>query len=426
MNFEFFFARRISFQTQRSASALVVRLAILSIALAVATMEIALSFVQGFETEIENKVAGFSGHILVTNYAQEIKSELLPITYKQEEVATILAIPEVSSVSPYIEHTALMVSSDYWDGVRLKGVDSSYHWQFLAKALIEGTLPNYQTAEASKEILISRKIARKLNLNLGDSPKLIVLQENDITQKRVTVVGIYETGLEEFDNTIVIADLRMLRDLWSWEDDQIAGYEVNTWFLDKNMDYYVDASSFPFFHKDSLSKIDYTSLDVSAVSPNFLATPVTYSFQEIFDWLMLQHQNVWVILILMMIVAVINMTTVLLIIIIERTRTVGILKSMGMEGGKIRRMFVFYALLLILVGVVLGNLLGLGLLASQDKWEWLKVNQEDYFITTVPVAWVWMRFFLVNLGVVVICTLAMYLPSILVQRITPVKAIRFS
>lgn len=384
-----------------------------------------MSFVQGFENEIQNKVAGFGAHIIVTNYSQEIRSELLPLTYKQEEVDRMLAIPEVASVAPFVDHTALMVSSEYWDGIQLKGVDSTYHWEFLEKALIEGRIPDYSDSTISGEVLISRKIAKKLDLNLGDKPKLIILLDNDVTQKRTEVVGIYETGLEEFDNTIAVADMRMLRDLWGWRDDEIGGYEVNTVKLDRSYRWYWDWSRWPFFHQDSLSSIDYTTEDVSAASPDFMAIPVTSSFADIFEWLYLQHQNVWFILILMMIVAVINMTTVLLIIIIERTRTVGILKSMGMQGNRIRRMFVWYAMLLIVIGVVIGNIVGLGLLYSQHAFQWLEVNQEDYFITTVPVAWEWGRFLMVNIGVVVICTLAMYIPSILVQRITPVKAIRF-
>ena len=426
MNFEFFFAKRITFHAQRSASALVVRLAVLSIALAVATMEISLSFVQGFETEIENKVAGFGSHILVTNYAQEIKSELLPLSQKPQDIAAMLAIDGVATVAPFIEHPALLVSRDYWDGVRIKGVDSSYHWNYLEKALVEGVIPDYRGAEPVQDMLISKKIAKKLDLKVGDQPKMIILQTNDIAQRRVKIAGIYETGLEEFDNTIVIADLRMLRDLWGWEANEVAGYEVNTVQLDKSRQWYLDLGRFPYLHRDSLMGIDHTALDVASVSPNFLATPVTYSFLEIFDWLHLQHQNVWFILILMMIVAIINMTTVILIIIIERTRTIGVLKSIGMEAGRIRKLFVWNALLLVFFGVILGNILGLGLLASQDHWQWLQVNQEDYFITNVPVAWVWTRFFLVNIGVMVVCTLAMYIPATLVQRISPVKAIRFA
>lgn len=402
-----------------------VRLAILSVALAVATMEIAMSFVQGFENEIQNKVAGFGAHILVTNYSQEIRSDLIPLEYKQEEVDRMLAIPEVESVAPFIDHTALMVSREYWDGIQLKGVDSTYHWDFLEQALIDGRIPDYTDSLPSKEIVISRKVARKLDMKLGDKPKLIILLGNDVTQKRAEVVGIYETGLEEFDNTIAISDLRLLRDLWGWETNEIAGYEVNTKTLDRKYDWYWDWSSWPFVHQDSLTSLDYTTLDVSAASPDFLATPVTISFVDIFDWLYLQHQNVWFILGLMMVVAIINMTTVILIIIIERTRTVGILKSMGMQGTKIRRMFVLYALLMILVGVLIGNALGLGLLWTQHEFEWLKVNQEDYFITNVPVSWVWNKFLVVNISVILLCTLSMYVPSILVQRISPVRAIRF-
>lgn len=384
-----------------------------------------MSFVQGFENEIQNKVAGFGAHILVTNYSQEIRSDLIPLEYKQEEVDRMLAIPEVESVAPFIDHTALMVSREYWDGIQLKGVDSTYHWSFLEQALIDGRIPDYTDSLPSKEILISKKVARKLDMEVGDKPKLIILLGNDVTQKRAEVVGIYETGLEEFDNTIAISDLRLLRELWGWAENEIAGYEVNTGKLDRSYAWYWDWSSWPFLHQDTLTSLDYTTLDVSAASPDFLATPVTVSFVDIFDWLYLQHQNVWFILGLMMVVAVINMTTVILIIIIERTRTVGILKSMGMQGSKIRRMFVLYALLMILVGVLIGNALGLGLLWTQHEFQWLKVNQEDYFITNVPVAWVWGRFLAVNIGVIIICTLSMYLPSILVQRISPVRAIRF-
>lgn len=393
--------------------------------LAVATMEIALSFVQGFETEIQNKVAGFGGHILVGNYLQEMNAELEPLQLKPEELAALRSLPDVASAAPVIEHTALMVSRDYWDGVRLKGVDADYHWEYLAGSLVEGQIPDYRGEETSKQVLISRKVARKLDLALGDAPKLIVLQENDITQRRVEIAGIYETGMEEFDNTIVIADLRMIRDFRDWDPDQIQGYEVNMQRLDKTRHWYWDWTRFPFLHQDSLTVIDYQAQEVSTMSPDFLATPITDLYYEIFEWLTMQHQNVWVILVLMIIVAIVNMTTVVLILIIERTRTIGVLKAMGMQGGRLRRMFVWYAMLLILIGVVLGNLLGLGLLASQDHWQWLQVSQEDYFITTVPVAWVWGRFLLVNLGVILISTLAMYIPAAIVQRVAPVRAIRF-
>ncbi len=402
-----------------------VRLAILSVALAVATMEIALSFVQGFESEIENKVAGFAAHIVVTNYGQEISSEILPLTYQAQDIARIEAIEEVASVAPFAIHTAMIRSRQYWEGVQLKGVDSSYHWDFLARAVVDGDIPNFTGSEMSNEVLISRKIARRLALEVGDKAELIAFVGNDIEREATRVAGIYETGLEEFDNTTVIADMRLVQMLRGWSKSQVAGYEVNTHRLETDPHSYWDWSSWPFFHRDSVSSLDNTTLDVSAVSPDFLATPVTYTFIDIFDWLKLQHQNVWVILILMMIVAIINMTSVILIIIIERTRTVGILKSMGMQGRHIRRMFVWYAMLLILVGVILGNILGLGLLYSQHSLEWLQVNQEDYFITTVPVAWVWGRFLFINLGVILICTLAMYLPGMVVQRITPVRAIRF-
>jgi len=426
-HFEFFFARRLSFQPQRKASGLVIRLSIISIALAVATIEIALSFVQGFETEIQKKVIGFGSHVQIGNYYREIDTELIPLPKNEASLQELVNLPYVTSVSPYVEKWAVFKSDSGWDGIWLKGVDSTYNWAFFASVLKEGRLPDYSVADetGSLEILISRKQARLLDLELGDRPLLLFLPE-PVRRRRVTVAGIYETGMEEFDNNLVVCDLRVLQKILRWQDHQVSGFEVSL-DLEQIADCeWEKLDAWPYYQRSCRDPLRWAAAQIDEYIPfNFGAVPINDLYPEIFDWLDLQHQNVWVILILMVVVALINMTSMVLILIIERTRTIGILKAMGMASRRIRRMFIWYAFFLIAIGVVAGNLLGFGLLASQDWLGWLRVNQEDYFIEVVPVAWVWGRFFLVNLGVVLTCTAFMIIPTVVINRVLPVQAIRF-
>lgn len=434
MNFSLFFARRITFQHQRSVSGLVVKLAIFSISLAVATIEISLSFVQGFETEIQNKVIGFGSHIQIGNYLPVLDTEVVPlpkddpmiaaletaVMVVQDSVAISLGSQKfvlftrddtirnfVQSVSPYVERIAYFKSDAGQAGISFKGVDSTYDWNFFASALKEGGIPDYR-GEPSRDILISRKQAQELDLKVDDKAHVFFFRESmdqRPLRRPVTVAGIYETGMEEFDNAIMICDMRVLQRVWRWSDEEVSGFEVNLTSLE-----YLDPAT------------DYVN---EHTPPDFGAEPITFLYPEIFEWLSLQHQNVRFILILMMIVAVINMSSVVLILIIERTRTVGILKALGMASFRIQRMFVWNAFFLILIGVLIGNVLGIGLLASQDFFGWFKLSQESYFIEVVPVAWVWSRFFLANLGVIFICTLFMFIPTVIITRISPVSAIRF-
>ncbi|MEZ4829462.1 MAG: ABC transporter permease [Bacteroidia bacterium] len=404
MNFEYFFARRITFQTQRAASGLVVRLSVLSIALAVATMEIALSVVQGFQTEIQNKVVGFGSHIQIGNYYHEEDTEISPLPKQEPAIDSVRALPDVVSVSPYVFRTGLFKSEAGWDGVLFKGVDKEYDWRFFRSVLKEGTLPDFSGPEESLQILVSKKQARNLDLRVGDKARLMFLPPPP-RRRQVEIVGIYETGMEEFDNNIMICDMRLLQKIWKWQEDQVSGFEVNL---------------------NSLENIEKATLQINEMTPfQFGAEPITYLYREIFDWLELQHQNVWFILILMVIVAIINMTSVMLILIIERTRMVGILKAMGLPAFRVRRMFIWNALFLVTIGVIIGNIMGLGLIAIQDTFGWFRLNQEDYFIERVPVAWVWLRFVGVNLSVIAICTIAMLIPTTVINRITPLQALRF-
>lgn len=416
----------MTFDSSHASTGLVIRLYILSIALATATMEIALSVVKGFETEIQQKVVGFSADVVLTHYVEDKHKiiEAMPISYSQSLVDSILSISNVASVSPYIHHFAIIRSPESWNGVVMKGVDSTYNWGFIEEVLVDGEIPDYSGNTISKEIVISRKQADDFGLEVGDRAKLIFLSESR-SIRTIKVAGIYETGMEEFDDQFMICHIQRVRDIHKWAPNQVSGLEIDLKKFDKYEPYKLNLSGLPLLEREPSNLIMTTDSITETSRIDQKARSITDIMPEIFDWLDLQHQNVWVILGLMVVVAVINMTGVILISIIERTKTIGILKALGLSSGRVRRLFVFNAFFLIALGVIFGNLLGLGLLWSQDTFSWLKIPQADYFISTVPVAWVWGRFLAVNLAVVLVSTLFMFIPTLVIDKITPLKAIRF-
>lgn len=414
--FEMRFVARTSLRAQKSISSLVVRLGILSIMLGVTVMEVTVSIVHGFQGAIHSKVIGFGGHIRVGNLLEELESKVSPLPRYNDFVPQISNMEEVQSISPYVMKPAILKASDPQEGVLLKGLDDTYDWQFFEGALQEGKLPDLAKGKRfSKDLFISQKIANVIDVDVGDKVvAYFFLFDNDavdggrVKVRSFEVCGIYKTDLGEFDQQYAMCDLRALQGIWGWSEDQVAGFEIRLGDL------------------DGIEAIAPIAQDMQSLLPyEYEATPITSEYPELFEWVELQHQNVWFILGLMVIVAVINMISVLLIMILERTRTIGLLKALGMANGRIWDLFVTNGSFLVLIGLALGNILGLGLIASQDLWGWLTVDQESYFVEVVPVEWVWDWFLYVNLGVLAICSIAMYLPALLVLRISAVRALRF-
>ncbi len=407
LGFEYFFARRIVFHgEQRAVSVLVIWLAIISIALAVATMEIAVSVKTGFEREIQKRVVGFGAHLQIGNYLSLMDTEIKPLPKGLPAFRDLDSLEFISSVSPYVLDIGLY-KSDVMEDIWLKGVDGSYDWTFMQESLVEGRIPQVDSTSPTLEILISLRQAQKFDLTVADKLRLYFVKEiEDVPRIRpMKVVGIYETGMQEFDNKWAFCDLRILQKLWGLQSNEVMGFEVNL----EDLTYLEEA----------------TEIVNENIPVEYAATPINERFAEIFGWLGMINQNVQLIYILMYIVAIINMTTVILILIIERTRTIGILQALGLTRVRIRRVFVFQAFFLILIGVILGNVLGLGLMYSQDVWGWLKLGQENYYLKEVPIEWLWDQFIVINIGVILLCTFAMYLPSWMISRITPLEAIRF-
>lgn len=404
--FEFDFARRITFRNQRSISRLVVILGILSIALGVAVMEVAISIVFGFQTTIENKVIGFGSHVQIGNLLEDLDSEKTPLPLENEFLPLVRGMGEVASVTPFTTQPALL-KKEAQEGVLMHGVDKTYDWRFFAEGLKEGRLPDYSGERYSKEVLISTSLARLIDAKIGDKVFAFFFQQGEtkVRTRDLKVVGIYETGLEEFDRVQVFCDLRVVQRILRWEPNEVQGFEVRI----HNPDLMEAAAA----RIDEMLPYQYEARSASRIYP------------EIFEWVELQHQNVWFILGIMILIAVINMCAVILIVILERTRTIGLLKTMGLSNLRVESIFVANAFFLILLGIALGNLLGMGLIASQDLFGWLSVDQANYFVKTVPVQWAWDWFLWVNIGVVLVCTLFMYLPALVIARVSPIKALRF-
>lgn len=403
--FEAWFARRIAFRAQRSISGLVVRLGLVSIALGVAVMEISLSIVFGFQAEIHQKVVGFGGHLTVGNLFQEYENERDPLPRYGEFVEEIAQMPSVVNIQPYATKPALIRSKTDQEGVFLKGVDGTFNWQFFDRYLKQGQLPDLTKGQKeSNEILISERLAQLLDVQVGEKI-LAYFYEEKMRVRQLTVTGTYETGMEEFDLLRVICDLRMVQRIWGWEEDEVEGFEVNLHQLD---DLY-----------EAQREVNYL------LPTDYECRTVTQMYPEIFEWVELQHQNVWFILALMIIISIINMTSVILILILERTRTIGLLKALGLTNAGLRKVFVLNAMWLILIGIAMGNILGLTILWTQDAWGWLQVDQANYFVNIVPVKWTWDWFLVVNLGVFAVCTLFMYIPTHFATKVSPVKSLRF-
>ena len=403
-NFELAFARRIVFRNQRSVSRLVVLLAVISISLGVAVMEVSISIAVGFKSTIKEKVAGFGSHIQVGNLLGDLDSEISPLPAENEFIDQIKAMPEVVSIAPFIMLPAMIKSESTLEGIVIKGVDTTYDWTFFAAGMQAGIIPDYSGKEQSQDILLSQSLADLLDVEVGSKARIYFLGEKPKIRP-VTIAGVFSTGIAEFDAVSVICDYRVLQQVLRWDEDEVAGFEVKLTSID---------------HLDTKSE-EIRDL----LPPQYDAYPISSIYPEIFDWLDLQDQNVLAILVLMLIIAIINMTSVVLILIIERTQTIGLLKSLGLSNLRVKKIFIYNALFLISAGVIIGNLLAFGIIASQYWLEWAKLDSENYFVAVVPVAWAWGWFALVNLGVILLCTVFMFLPAWTITRISPAQALRF-
>ncbi len=405
MNVEYFISSRISLKAERTFSKLIVRIAIAGVMLSLAVMILSIAIIKGFKTEIQDKVRGFVGDIQIYRFDLNGSFEKSPFIPNDTTINSLRRNPQIASFYPFATKPAIIVANGEVEGINFKGIDGTYNWAYIKKHLVSGRVIDFRdTTKASQQVLISEYTANRLMLKTGDSFIMHFVQ-NPPRKRKLTIVGIYSIGIESLDKGFVIGDIGLIRRLNNWLPQQTGGIEVRI----KD-----------FKQLKPVADEVYGNLEMKLRSRS-----VEESTPEIFTWLSLLDVNTRVLLILMLIVGVINMITALLIMILERTNMIGMLKAMGMSNGSMMKIFLYNAIYLVGIGLLLGNILGLGLCFLQDYTHIFKLEQTNYYLDHVPIEVHFKDVLLLNLATVVTCTVVLIIPSMLVSRISPLKAIRF-
>ena len=381
------------------------QIAIVGIMLGLGVMLLSIAIVKGFKTEIREKVRGFNGDIQYIKYDLNSSYENSPFVLNENILAETKNYKGIKQVAPFATKPGIIKANDEVEGVVFKGVDQAYDWSYFDKVLTAGKTINFKdSTQAEKEIIISDFLAKRLNLKVGDDFLMYFIQES-LRKRKFKIVGIYNTGVEEVDKTYIIGAISLIKKLNNWNENEVGGYEIRVVDFDQLNQYSANLSSL--------------------LPPQIKTVSVRDNYPIIFDWLSLLDVNAQVVLGLMLIVAVINMISALLIMILERTNMIGLLKALGETNWGIRKIFLYQALYLVGIGMLLGNIFGLGLGYFQLKTHFFKLDEASYYMKFIPVEFNFLDIALINFGTLLICLLVLLVPSMLVSKISPIKAIAF-
>jgi len=405
LNFSSFIASRLTFQSKRTFSKLIVRIAIVGIMLGLGVMILSIAVVKGFKREIREKIRGFAGDIQITKFDNNFSYENSPFMVDTGFVFKLKANPLIKQIMPYGTKPAIIKANDEIEGVVLKGVDKTYDWGVFKSTMQSGKVINFaDSAAAQNQIMVSSYTANRLKLKVGDSFLMYFIQE-PMRRRKLNIVGIFNVGVEDVDKTFVIGNLSIIQRLNGWTYREAGGYEVQI---------------------NDFDRLKQASEELNTILPTYLRSyTVDETYPTIFEWLKLLDVNTQVMLGLMLIVAVINMISALLIMILERTAMIGMLKALGASNWKIQQVFLYNATYLIGMGLLLGNIFGLGISWFQQTTHFFKLDQASYYMNFVPIELSITDVLLLNAGTLIICLLVLLLPSMLVSKILPVRAIRF-
>lgn len=404
MALTYFIAKRLSFKKTGGFSATIHRIAVGSLALGLGVSILAFMILGGFQNTISQKVYGFTGHFQVQRFSLSNSFEEAPMSLDSEFFTSYSSLGFVDRVQSYANKAALIKGESEVEGVLMKGVGQDFDTLNFKKYLIEGRVLKTPAEGTSNEVMLSRIIANKLLLGVGDKVTLYFVQDPP-RYRRVEVVGIFETYLENFDEKIIIGELQTIRNLNGWSNDQIGGLEVY-------VDNFKNTDSYKY---DLESIMDY---DLKLVDSKV-------KFAEIFDWLTLLDTNVYVFIGLIGFVAIFNMGAILFILIMERSQMIGILKALGAKNSQIREIFFWNGIKILGKGLLLGNAIGLGFGFFQDQFKLIPLDPVSYYMSEVPIDWNWPVFLLLNLGITLLTALVLLIPINAISRVQPIKAIRF-
>lgn len=404
MNLPFFISKRISKESAGSFSSTINRIAVVSIGLGLAVLILAFMVLYGFKKEIKDKIYSFSGHLIISKYSLSTSFEETSITVDDSLIQELKRYPLTARVQPYAMKAGLLKTDEEVQGVIVKGVDEAFDTLGFQKHMVDGKFPNLNKEDYSTEIALSKRVSNYLELGVGDEV-LIYFVQNPPRFRRLQVTGIYETGLEEFDEKIIIGDLDLVRRINNWPDTLAGGIEVFLTDTDQMEQAWNDL---------------FNSLDV-----DLYVDQVTDRYIQIFDWLNLLNRNVVILLTIILFVSGTSIISILLILIMERTQMIGVLKSLGAPNNLIRRVFVFNGLQLIIKGLFWGNVIGLSLGLMQYYFKIIPLDAANYYMTHVPIEIDAPTIVGLNLLVLTLIGLTLLIPVAIISRVRPVKAIRF-
>ena len=410
MNFEFFIARRIiaSKDHKSSISAPIIKIAITAIAIGVIMMLISIATGVGLQQKIREKVSAFNGDIIISNFDTNFSNDSQnPISTKQEFYPEFNLVEGIEHIQVTAMKGGVIRTATDFEGVVVKGVGSDYRWNSFEEYLVEGRLPDYR-GDLNSEVLISEYLVNRLGLKLGDRVVTLFMNADSSKLPRsrgFEIVGIYNSGFQQFDEQYLISDIRHIQRLNRWEEDQVGAFELFVTDFDE-----IEAIGNQVY-METASTMDTLT--------------IRQKYGSIFEWLDLFDFNIYLIIGIMILVAGINMITALLVLILERTQMIGILKALGSNDWSVRKVFIYNAMYLIGLGLFFGTIIGLGLLLIQKYFKIFPLDPDTYYVTEAPVYLDMGYVLLLNVGTFVLCLLMLLIPSWIITRISPVKAIRF-
>ena len=411
MNYELFIAKRIitGKKYKNSISSPIIKIAITAIALGIIIMLIAVASAAGLQHKIRDKIAGFKGHIQIVNYdSNNSNISTIAIEKNQDFYPNFKTIKGIKNIQVFANKGGILRTKTDFEGIIFKGVTTDYDWTFFKEYVIAGRIPNLKLPR-TKEVLLSETIVNRLHLKLHDTILATFLKTTTSklpSNRKYTIVGIYNSGFTEFDNTMMIGDLREVQNLNKWSKDEVGGFEI---ILEN------------FNTIKAKGEEVYNQIGVTLNSKTILETNPT-----VFEWIQLFDNNVWFIIIIMILVAGINMITALLVLILERVQMIGILKALGGTNKSIRKIFLYNASYLILKGLFWGNIIGLSMLFIQYYFKVIALNPETYYVTTMPVHLTLNTILLLNIGTLIVSFLMLIIPSYIVTKIQPSTSIKFA
>lgn len=409
LNLEYFIAKRLiaAKSYKSSISSPIIKIAITAIAIGIIMMIMAVATGVGLQDKIREKVSAFNGHIIISNFddnQSQVTTE--PISINQSFYPRFKNVEGISHVQAVASKAGIIRTEKAFEGIIYKGVGKDYNFTNLEEYLVDGKIPNLKS-ELNTEVLISEYLAKRLQLKVGDKFLTFFMKENGkLPNKRnFLITGIFNSGFEEFDKTFILGDIRHVQLINKWQPTEVGAFEV---FV------------------DDFSKIKEKGEEVyKEIPPTYNSITIEEKYYSIFEWLKLFDFNILVILIVMIVVATINMAVALLVLILERTQMIGILKAMGANNWNVRKIFLYNAFYLIARGLFWGNFIAITLLVMQKVYGVIQLNPENYYVNEAPVSINLLHIALLNLGTVIVCLLVLLIPSYIITKISPVKAIRF-